>query len=144
MIPRSGMVQQLQAATAALRLVQGLIELAALRQLPPRHLLPAAYVVPVSERAGDNRLTNAVAQRGEAVFGVLLVLSDLSDPRGDAAGDMLDVVRAEVSAALLGWTPPGATGPLLYDGGDAVDLDPNGAVWWMDRYRAPFALRKTR
>ncbi len=70
---------------------------------------------------------------------MVLCLTDLSDPRGDA----LELVRGEVRAALVGWTPAGASGPALYVGGEAVDLDKFGALWWMDRFQAPESIRRT-
>lgn len=143
MIRRADIVARLTADAALLKLVDGIAELAALTQNPPHHLQPAAYVVPVSERPGDNRLANAVAQINEVTFGVVLCLTDLRDPRGAAAGDALELVRAEVQGKLLGWRPPGAAGVVLFAGGETVDLDKQGALWWIDRYRVTESLRRT-
>ncbi len=69
---------------------------------------PAAFVVPVSEPAEDNRLANGIAQRNRVTFGVVLCLTKLTEVRGAVAGDALDAVRAEVRAALVGRTQKGA------------------------------------
>lgn len=142
MIRRAGIVARLKAEAPSLRLVEGLAQLAALKQNPSTNVQPAAYVVPVSETAGDNRLANGIAQRNAVTFGVVLCITDLSDPRGDAAGDVLDEVRGEVRAALVGWTPIGASGPALFVGGETIDLDRFGALWWMDRFRATESIRR--
>lgn len=144
MIRRTDIVARLKAEAGSLRLVEGLAQLAALKQNPPSNVQPAAYVVPVSEAADDNRLANGIAQRNTVTFGVVLCLTDLSDVRGEAAGDALDAVRGEVRDALVGWTPPGAAGPALYVGGETIDLDKFGALWWMDRFRATESIRRTR
>ncbi|RJF84872.1 hypothetical protein D3877_10370 [Azospirillum cavernae] len=142
MIRRASVVARLKAQAPSLRLVEGLAQLAALKQNPPTNVQPAAYVVPVSETASDNRLANGVAQRNAVTFGVVLCVTDLSDPRGVDAGDALDRARGEIRAALVGWTPEGADGPALFLGGETVDLDRFGALWWMDRFRATESIRR--
>lgn len=143
MIRRSAIVTRLRAEAHSLKLVEGLAQLAALKQNPPTNVQPAAYVVPVSEAADDNRLANGIAQRNAVTWGVVLCLTDLSDTRGEAAGDALETVRGQVRAALVGWTPDGASGPALFVGGETIDLDKFGALWWMDRFRAPESIRRT-
>ncbi|QCN98912.1 hypothetical protein D3093_26880 (plasmid) [Azospirillum argentinense] len=141
MIRRASIVARLKNEARALKLVEGVAELAALRQNPPLHLQPAAFVVPVSERPGENRAAGAVAQVNTVTFGVVLVMTNLADPRGEAAGDALELVRGEVRTALLGWRPDGASGACHYAGGETVEIDNKGALWWIDRYRVTESLR---
>ncbi len=142
MIRRAAIVARLKAEAPSLRLVEGLAQLAALKENPPSNMQPAAFVVPVSETAEDNRLANGIAQRNRVTFGVVLCLTKLTEVRGAVAGDALDAVRAEVRAALVGWTPEGASGPALFVGGETIELDRFGALWWMDRFRATESIRR--
>ncbi len=49
----------------------------------------------------------------------------------------LEAVRDQVDAALLGWTPPGATGPVTHRSGRVLDREDEGVEWWRDIYQAP-------
>jgi hypothetical protein len=130
----------LQSACPALRQVQGAAEFRAVKAAPPAHLMPAAWVVPIAEDARPSEAANALRQVQTTVFGVLLAVGDRADRRGEAAGDDLDAVKAALHAALIGWTPPGASGPVEYVGGDVLEVE-TAALWWLAKYQVNDILR---
>lgn len=128
------------AAMPPLRQVAGAAEFqAAARQAPPRERQPAAYVIPVAETGGPNRLANAVRQQVAARIGVVLALGNLADPRGQGATRALEDVRGAVRAALVGWAPTDADDPLTFTRGAAVAFRDN-VLWWLDEYQSGFTL----
>ncbi len=103
---------------------------------------PAAFVVPLSETAGENYLASgATAQRIEVRFGVILVLSSHGDvTQGADALDQLDTHRSALRAALHGWLPSPDAEPCLVDQGAVLEFLP-GELWWQDVYRTAYDLR---
>lgn len=140
MIGLSAIVARLAPPATTLGLVEGAAELRVVRQAPPAHLMPAAWVVPVDDRATAARVVNAPRQSLTTTFGIVLAVTDRSDPRGAAAADALTDVRRMVLGRLLGWTPDGAAGPCEFAGGEVLDLE-TAALWWIDRYTVPVHLR---
>ena len=96
--------------------------------------VPAAYVVPVSRDPEQSPLANAVRQRAQLTYAVIIVASDLATPgTGSAAADDADALSEIVIAALLGWTPASASEAIQYGGGRLVDSE-GGHVWWQDDF----------
>jgi len=105
---------------------------------------PAAFVVPLSERALPNELaTEAVSQRDNATFGVIFAVQNIRDSRGREAHVQLRALRIAVMNALLGWTPDGA----VYDvftfapsGGRLLAFE-DQVLWWQDDFVTALYLR---
>lgn len=133
---------RLKTACPALKQVQGAAEMRVIEAAPAAHLMPAAWVVPLREDARPAPAANAVRQVQTITFGVLLAVGDRRDRRGEAAGDELDDVKQDVHAALIGWTPPGAAGPVEYAGGEVLEVE-TAALWWLAKYRVNDILRAT-
>jgi hypothetical protein len=125
----------------SLRVVGDAAQFAAvIDQLPDT---PAAYVIPLNERAGPNRFASgAVHQEVEAQFGVVFAVRNVTDGRGAAAAADLSGLRAEVSAALVGWMPAGCSDLVIFAGGELVAFA-NGCLWWQDEYVTAYPMRKT-
>lgn len=104
---------------------------------------PAAYVIPLNERASANRFASgAVHQEVDAQLGVVFAVRNVTDARGAAANADLAALRAEVSAALIGWQPDGCSDHVLFAGGELVAFA-NGCLWWQDEYVTSYPVRKT-
>lgn len=132
-------IERLKSEVRGLRLVAGAADLAALREAPPL-ALPAAYVVPLAERAEPDALLGVVEQRLQLTFGVLLAVRSLRDARGEAAQNELRGLRDAVLAALMGWTARPDADPCEYAGGRLLQLN-DTVLWWGDDYRAAYFLR---
>lgn len=127
----TGLVEaRLQLRAPILSSVGGGASLAAVQRAPSRK--PAAWVVPIADAAGQNRLTTvAVRQTIAYRFGVILCVQNARDSRGDAVRDDLKVVREEVLSALLGWAPADGFDPVTFGSGSMLQLD-GIAMWWQD------------
>lgn len=97
--------------------------------------LPAAFLLPLAERAVATDFTSCTAQRITQAFGVLLVVSNRRDAQGAAALADLAVLRLRLRTALVGFVPDAATGePVIYTAGRLMRLDGDGRLWWMDEF----------
>lgn len=133
-------IARLSGQVSGLRKVEGVAALAALKS--GVSVSPAAYVLPISEAAGENQIAvNAVSQRVRIRFGVILMVRNVRDPRGEEAHDAgLDDLRGQVTAALVGWEPDAAHDPCTYAGGRLLELA-DGAIWWQDEFITAHYLR---
>lgn len=89
-------------------------------------VVPAAYVVPLADDAQEQESKNGYSQLVRDVFGVIVVLSNVPDERGQAAMSLVHAMRAELWAALLGLEiqgDHGKYGPITYDGGALLHRD---------------------
>jgi len=102
--------------------VAGAAEYAGLREAS-NLVVPAAYVVPLDDAAELNRSQTGYQQRINDNFGVVCVVSNLVDERGQSATDALDTLRSELWAALLGWEPGVDYDRISYGGGALLALD---------------------
>lgn len=82
----------------------------------------AAYVVPTDEKASDPLYDNVIVQ--ELVDGVdIIVVFPQRDEAGYGVADQVHAMRRELCRALVGWTPPGCTEPLIYEGRQFLHTD---------------------
>ncbi len=103
--------------------------------------LPAAFLAPVSRSAGPNTLAGGqVSQLDEREVAVFVAAQALGEGAGDAAAERIEVLVAKVDAALVGWTPPGALGPVTAAGGGLQEIVQGVHIWRLS-YRAPHLLR---
>ena len=97
--------------------------------------LPAAFLLPLAERATASDLTGSTSQRITQAFAVLHVVSNRRDALGSAALSDLVPLRARLRAALVGWVPDAETGePVHYSAGRLLQLDHDGRLWWLDEF----------
>jgi len=124
-------------------LVEGVAEFAALSAPPPRHLLPAAYVMPGGSRPGPNTLATGLRQRVEETIQIVLLSSSLRDARGEAATLALDELYRQLRAALVGFVPRPAWEPLLLGPARPLPFE-DGVVAWAETYTSAWLLRAER
>ena len=114
--------------------VGGLADFAALADMP--RSVPAAYVIPMDERAEPNEVYGASVQHHTLTMGVVLIVRYAGDASGMRATLALADLREAVHTALVGWAPPGCNDYLQYQGGTLVELMEGGAVAWRDDFTA--------
>jgi len=103
--------------------------------------IPAAYVIPSSERAGASRTgTTVVSQQNTVRFAVVVAVRNLRDARGEQAQTDLLAVREEIITALHGWQPNGDFDPLEYGGGRLLQLT-DAVLWWQDEFLTSHLMR---
>lgn len=86
-------------------------------------IMPAAYVIPMDEDAGEQISMNGYRQEVRDTFAVVVVLSNTPDERGQTSITSVGSIRSELWASLLAWKPDSSHGPLIYEGGQLLDLD---------------------
>lgn len=126
-------IARLTAQAPTFKTVAGAAEFAALKNGPPKERQPAAYVIPIADQAGANKLVNGVRQQVASRFGVVLALGNLGDPRGEAASKAIETTRAAVRAALIGWSPTAGDDPVTFAQGRMIGIQ-DGVVWWQDEF----------
>lgn len=116
-------------------------DLAALKEGQPLRS-PTAFVFMLNEAGGANRyMTGAVAQKRSQQVAVVLAVRNVRDATGAKAQLDVDGLRAQVDAALFGWSPNAAIyDPLTFQRGGLVELS-NGWIWWQDEYLTQFDRR---
>lgn len=85
--------------------------------------LPAAFVIPLDDQAGDQESMNRYRQGLTDRVAVVVVLDNSADRRGQAAVTTVHAVRAELWRALLLWPPGEEYDGLMYEGGRGLDLN---------------------
>lgn len=88
--------------------------------------MPSSFVVPLDDNAEKNQSLTGYRQTVQDSFGVIVILSNALDERGQSAYDQLDTIRSELWAALLGWKPNDDYCRVEYLG---------AALLMIDRYR---------
>ncbi len=97
-------------------------------EAPP---LPAAYVVPLREDAQENESEVSYYQVVDNVFGVIVLVDNVSDVRGQGAMSELEKLKKELFFALLGWQqePFDEFSAVVYEGGNLLYMDDARVAW---------------
>ena len=132
-------IARLDQNVSALKLVQGVMEFAALNGANPP-VTPAAYVFALEEKPGGNDLANEVEQIVQVRFAVLFAVRNVADPRGEAARRDLQVLRDAVRPQLLGWMPPSCSNVCTLGANNLLRFH-DGHVWWQDSYLTDYYVR---
>lgn len=87
--------------------------------------MPAAYVVPLREDASENQSANGYYQTITETFGVIVLVSNIADGRGQGATASLHSLRPELCKALLSWhqEPKDESSEIVYEGGSLLYMD---------------------
>ena len=127
-------IARLKAHTTGLRAIGGAADLGA--AMAGAVVAPSAYVIALSDESAEQAHTGSYDESDLWEFGVVLVVSNLRDARGEAALAALAPLRQQVRQALAGWVPDAATGePVGKTRGRLLRLDGDGRLWWMDQFR---------
>lgn len=79
--------------------------------------VPHAFVLPLGDAADGDVMISTLDQAITTRFAVVVAVANTSDERGQAAAEFIFTARAQLIAALVGWTPEqGRYSPILYRG----------------------------
>lgn len=78
--------------------------------------VPHAFVLLQGESADGEVMLSSLDQELTARFAVVVAVANTSDERGQTAAESILDIRAELLAALVGWTPSTGYAPILYRG----------------------------
>ena len=85
--------------------------------------VPAAFVVPLAESVTENQSMPLVTQFMDDQFGVIIVVDNSVDNRGQAGAEQLSDLRDGLLTALIGWRPTAVYMPITYQGSEHLALD---------------------
>ncbi len=103
---------------------------------------PGCYIYRLRVRPGPNVYDDAVMQRVEAHYGVVVVVKNLHDSRQGDASDEAEAYSEVIQGLLLNWSPDNFTEQFEYAGGQVVRLQ-NAYLYWQDVYRTASIIRQT-
>lgn len=126
-------LQRLKAHMPGMREIDGASSLdAAMRGLVST---PSAYLIPLKDTGLEMAHTGPVDQDITVLFAVLIVLDAGRSASGMDVLRELHTRRGQVRQALVGWVPDEDTGePVTYAGGELVQFQGDGRLWWSDEF----------
>jgi len=101
--------------------------------------VPCAYVIPLDDRADENRSSTGYRQTITDAFAVIVALDNTADERGQAASGNVHAIRRELFKALLGWEVSDDYGGVEYAGGELLDID-RARLWYQFEFSAAFEI----
>lgn len=128
-------IERIKAGVPALKLVGGAADFQTAADTAPK-AAPAAFVMPLEEIPGPCE-TTALVQHVQASIGVVTVVRNVSDDKGVAARQDLDLLRGSEKELLLGWVPADGCDPFERGPGRLMAFK-NGYMWWMDIYKTAY------
>lgn len=103
--------------------------------------LPAAFVIPLSESAGEQQHASmSTQQTTRSLFGVIYAAQNLRDMRGEKALTGIIALRLAVFAAIYGWPPSADFDPCEFSGGRILQLT-DQVLWWQDDFVTQSIIR---
>jgi hypothetical protein len=103
-------VQRLKDEVRVLKKVEGALSYAAVQVQPPDAVMPAVYVVELTEAfTGARGMSGSKSQDALATIAVILWMSAARLDTATAPGALEDL-RTAIKRALFGWSPPDSDG----------------------------------
>ena len=96
---------------------------------------PSLYLIPLTETGRELAHTGPLDQQIAVLFAVLFALDTARSAQGMDVLMELHSHRSQVRAALVGWVPDNETGePVTFVGGELVQFQGDGRLWWSDEF----------
>ena len=96
---------------------------------------PSLNLIPLTETGRELAHTGPVDQQIAVLFAVLFALDTARSAQGMDVLIELHTHRIQVRAALVGWVPDDETGePVTFVGGELVQFQGDGRLWWSDEF----------
>ena len=96
---------------------------------------PSLYLIPLTETGRELAHTGPLDQQIAVLFAVLFALDTARSAQGMDVLVELHTHRNQVRAALVGWVPDDETGePVTFVGGELVQFQGDGRLWWSDEF----------
>lgn len=125
-------IDRLKSTLPDLRIVDGAAGFQRASESNPK-ATPAAFVFIVDESADDNSVDAPFIQEVDVKLAVVLVVRHVGDTVGAAAGVDMDSLRADVLAALMGYSPIAGYDPLARQK-SALLAFRDGHMWWQETW----------
>lgn len=120
----------------AIKLVGGAADLQSMAETNPT-VTPACFVIPMEESAAPNQMGDIIIQKVSSTVGIVLVVRNLADNKGVAAGIDMTALRRLVKDQIYGWQPASGLDPLERGSSHLLVLR-DGHLWWQDLYKTSY------
>jgi hypothetical protein len=138
----AAVVQRLKDEVPGLGLVDGALSYAAVQVKPASNLMPAVYVVELSEAfAPPSGMSGAKKQDGTSTIAAILWM-EAAELSSEAAPAALEELRRKIKDALFGWSPPGSDGAEFAHAGARLLLAEDNTVVWQQAFSLQFEERQ--
>lgn len=104
---------------------------------------PSACIVMPRGTAVKNTAINAINQRVNDSFAVILAVRNISDMHGAAASAEMDTLTPQLRAALIGWVFNEKYAPIEYAGYQLVAYH-DGLMFWAEHFSSTHFVRAER
>lgn len=139
MITLADFITRLQANCPTLKNVKGSASLASAQTASMQ--MPCAFVIYHAENAQPNNMIGIHSQQVNLQIGVYIAVKNVTDGRGEKAGEDFESVKTEVLNALIGWQPIDAANLVDYVSGKNYGFD-NMTLYWYGVFSTDYHLRK--
>ena len=129
-------VERIETTVSGFKLVGGAIDFQAAVESNPK-AVPACFVIPMREQPGPSIAADILQQKVTVTIGVILVVRNLGDQIGAAAGADLEQLRRAVREQLYGWTPDPVFDPFERGMGQLLAFR-DGHAWWQDLFTTSY------
>lgn len=136
-------IARIKANVPALKLVEGAAGFQSAGESSPK-ATPACFVFLQGESPTPNQLGDMfVQQKVMCTVGVILVVRNLKDTKGVAAGADMEALRKLVKDQVFGWQAAPAYDP--FERGNAnLLVFKDGHMWWQDLYLTSYLDRSVQ
>ena len=100
---------------------------------------PGAYIFRLANAAAENTRVNAISQRIQESYAVVVVTRNVRD-KGRDSSDESEALCDLISNCLLGWEPASAEAPITYTGGKLITLR-DDILFWQEVYKTARYIR---
>ena len=126
------LIERIKATVPAFKFVGAAADFQAAAENCPA-VTPACFVFSLGENPAPNALGDILLQHVQAAVGVVLVVRNLTDAKGVAAGIDMEALRKLVKAQVFGWTATPDLAPFERGASDLLAWRA-GHLWWQDIY----------
>jgi hypothetical protein len=107
---------------------------------PNSMITPVAFVIPLADSSKGSFSTGGHSQEITEQIGVVIVITNKADIRGENASIDADKLRLEVMSALCGWLPQDADLPVDFIAGKLLEYD-NYTLKWSSVFTTGYFFR---
>lgn len=103
-------------------------------------ITPACFVIPMGKVPRPSAMADVVVQRVTSTVGIVLVVRNLSDAKGVAAGGDMEALSRLVKNQVYGWQAQPELDPFELGNSHLLTFR-DGHMWWQDQYLTSYLDR---
>ena len=104
--------------------------------------VPHAFVIWLGDAPSEDQSGDTVVQMVADEIAVVVAVDNTADPRGQAAYEQLEDIKAVLLAGLLGWRPTADHGQMAYLGSLHLGMD-RARLWHQYGFKADIIIQSS-